>query len=84
MGGAIDLVIFGTIIAVVAAYSLLMAAFRWGIPSQYGGTVALVVPNIVIALTAIHFYIDSFIWKFRNPFVRETVMPFIKPVEQTA
>lgn len=75
---------YWTIVGVIIAYSLLMAAFRWGIPSRLNGALTVTLPNIVIALTAIHFYIDSFIWRFRNPYVKETVMPFIRPVETTA
>src|SRR3989338_3116003 len=66
------------ILAVILGYGLLMAAFRWGVPQ---GNLALykILPNVVLALVAVHFYLDAFIWKFSNPYYRETVLPFIKP-----
>ena len=65
------------IATVIAAYALLMAVFRWGIPQEQV-VLYRVIPNIVLALVAVHFYLDSFIWKFSNPYYRETVLPFIK------
>jgi hypothetical protein len=72
---------YGYIVGAIAAYALLMAYLRWGVPTQ-SAFLARITPNIVLGLIAVHFYIDSFIWKFRNPFVKETVAPFIKPVAE--
>lgn len=71
---------YGYIVAAIVAYALFTAFLRWGIPPKYTVLFAIV-PNIVAGLMVIHFYIDSFIWRFRDPFVRETVLPYIKPVE---
>lgn len=68
------------ILAVILGYGLLMAAFRWGVP-QENLVLYKILPNIVLALVAVHFYLDAFIWKFSNPYYRETVLPFIRPVE---
>jgi hypothetical protein len=65
------------IIAAILGYALLMAGFRWGIP-QENLVLYKIIPNVVLALVAIHFYIDAFVWKFSNPYYRETVLPFIK------
>lgn len=66
----------------ILGYAALMAYFRWIIPSQAtSDTLVRVVPHIVLAFTLVHFYIDSFIWRFRDPFIKETVAPFIKPTE---
>ena len=62
----------------IVLYAAAMAALRWGVSPTHPILFSLV-PNVVSGLMMIHFYIDSFIWKFRNPFVRETVLPFIKP-----
>ncbi len=72
---------YGYIIAAILGYALLMAYFRWGASTSSSALVSKTIPNIVLALTAIHFYIDAFIWKFRNPFYKETVTPFVKPVQ---
>lgn len=69
------------IVAVILGYGLLMAAFRWGVPKQ-NEVLYKIIPNIVLALVAVHFYLDAFIWKFSNPYYKETVLPFIKPAEE--
>lgn len=69
------------IIASILVYALLMAYLRWGIPATVHNTYLIrTLPNVVLALTAIHFYLDAFIWRFRNPFYKETVTPFVRPV----
>lgn len=71
---------YAYIIVAILAYALLMAFFRWGIPESK--TLLLkIIPNIVIAFTAVHFFIDAFIWKFWNPFYKETALPFVRPIE---
>lgn len=67
------------ILVAILGYAVIMAGLRWGVPHQYPVLLNLI-PNVVVGLMVIHFYIDSFIWRFRNPFIRETVMPFLKPV----
>ncbi len=69
---------YSVIIVAVFAYALAMAYMRWGVSAEHVLLVKLI-PNVVVALMAIHFYIDAFIWRFRDPFVRETVLPFIRP-----
>ncbi len=71
---------YAYIIGIILAYGLLMAVFRWGVPSKYIVWFTLF-PTIILALNAIHFYIDGFIWRFSNPYYKQTVMPFIKPVQ---
>jgi hypothetical protein len=69
-----------SILIAIIAYALLMAFFRWGIPESK--TLLLkIIPNIVLAFTAVHFFIDSFIWRFRNPFYKETALPFVRPIK---
>ncbi len=70
---------YPAILLAILGYGAVMAGLRWGVPQQYP-VLLNVVPNIVVGLMVIHFYIDSFIWRFRNPFIRETVLPFIRPV----
>jgi hypothetical protein len=36
------------------------------------------------ALTLVHFYIDGLVWTFRNPFVRQTVGPYLMPAARVA
>lgn len=72
---------YAYIIAAILGYALIMALFRWGVPVTVHNTfLTRMLPNVVLALTAIHFYLDAFIWRFRNPFIKETVAPFIKPI----
>lgn len=34
--------------------------------------------SIPLALQATHYHIDAFLWRFSNPFVRESVLPYIR------
>jgi hypothetical protein len=35
--------------------------------------------SIPLGLQMIHYYLDAFIWKFSNPFIRRTVAPYLGP-----
>jgi hypothetical protein len=37
-----------------------------------------IVGGTVTATGLIHYFLDAFLWRFRDPFLRETVLPFLK------
>lgn len=69
-----------TIFTLIAGYGTLMALLYWGAPVYIGASATTIGPSIVCGLMLIHFYIDSYIWRFKNPFIKETVGPFIRPL----
>ncbi len=34
--------------------------------------------GFVMAIGLIHYFLDAFLWRFRDPFLRQTVLPFLK------
>jgi len=49
---------------------------------RIGSTVSYTI--IWNSLSLIHFYLDGFLWAFRNPFVRDSVGPYLKPPSHLA
>jgi hypothetical protein len=37
--------------------------------------------SIPIGLQVVHYYLDAYLWKFSNPFVRSSVLPYIRRIE---
>ena len=62
----------------IFGYGAVMTLLYW-FPPAAGNKLPVFLRNIVLASLVIHFYIDAFIWRFRNPFIKETVLPFIRP-----
>jgi hypothetical protein len=38
--------------------------------------------SIPIGLQVVHYYLDAYLWRFSNPFVRSSVLPYIRRVER--
>ncbi len=65
------------IFALIMLYGAAMGFIYYGVPATLP-LLGVIGPLVVSALMMIHFYIDAFIWRFGNPFYRETVLPFVR------
>ena len=65
------------LVSVGSIFYLAMRASAWlGIPVSY-----VILWN---SLSLIHFYLDGLIWAFKNPFVRQSIGPFLTPASHMA
>ncbi len=68
------------ILGIIMAYAALMG-YLYFVAPQYTNVLSVAFPAIVSGFMMIHFYIDAFIWRFKDPHIRETVLPFVRPLE---